>query len=389
MMRLKPLPTSEYVGRIARLQEELKKEGLDVWVGYSSECESAITRYLAGFWPFFDFAGIVVPAEGKAVLVTGGPESLEFARIFSRIPEICVNPLFVESSPPEWIPEVSGESFATIISRVCDRVPKRVGLANWNIFPHVLLEDLKAAVPKAEFVPADGALLRVRMIKSDAEIPYIIESYRITEEAMKAALASAKSGMREWELEAIARSTMVKMGAEATSYPVWVCSGPNTTLSLCRSTDKPIQDKELVQFSFGAKYMGYCGNMCRAFSIGEPPAGARKLMEVGLEALNYTLGAIKPGVRGGDVFDGYYKILAKHGFEKFTLYGPAHGTGTSEVEGLWLAREADFVIQPNMLFNADIWLSDGEHGLRYEDGILVTNTGIKELTGYRREIIVL
>ena len=40
-----------------------------------------------------------------------------------------------------------------------------------------------------------------------------------------------------------------------------------------------------------------------------------------------------------------------------------------------------------MVFNVDIWLSDGEAGLRYEDGILVTETGVKELTTYKREII--
>jgi Xaa-Pro aminopeptidase len=59
------------------------------------------------------------------------------------------------------------------------------------------------------------------------------------------------------------------------------------------------------------------------------------------------------------------------------------------VEGLWLAKNADFTIQPNMLFNVDIWLSDGTHGLRYEDGLLVTDAGIRELTSYRREVIIL
>jgi Xaa-Pro aminopeptidase len=43
----------------------------------------------------------------------------------------------------------------------------------------------------------------------------------------------------------------------------------------------------------------------------------------------------------------------------------------------------------NMVFNIDIWLSDGENGLRYEDGILVTKSGIRELTSYRREVIIL
>ena len=193
-MGMEPLPESEYLDRIARVQRELKAEGLDVLVGYSSECESATSRYLTGFWPFFDFAAVMVPAKGRAVLVTGGPESLEFAQEFAKGVDICVNPLFVETSPPEWVPEVSGEGFETLLPRVCGGRPQRVGVANWNIFPHVAFEEMKEAAPEAEFVPADDLLLRVASIKSDAEIPYIAEAYRITEQAMKAALEAAEPG---------------------------------------------------------------------------------------------------------------------------------------------------------------------------------------------------
>ena len=389
-MRIESLPDSEYERRICRVQEELRNEGLDVLVGYSSECESGTSRYLTGFWPFFDFAAVVVPVQGKAILVTGGPESLEFAKKFSCVPEICVNPLLVETSAPDWVPEVHGESFASILPRACNgAAPKRIGVANWNIFPEILFNDLRSAVPGGKFVPADDLLLRVQRIKSEGEIPYIVEAYRITEGAMKAALEAAEPGKREWELEAVARSSMVLAGAEGMSYPAWVCSGPNTHLSLCRSTDRAIKKNELVQFTFGAKYMGYCGNMCRPFSIGQPPAATRKLTDVALEAMNYAIATIRPGLPACEVFKGYYSILARYGYENFTLYGPAHGTGSSEVEGLWLAEKADFVIQPNMLFNVDIWLSDGKRGLRFEDGLLVTESEVRELTSYRREVIIL
>jgi Xaa-Pro aminopeptidase len=388
-MRLNPLPSQEYAHRVQRLQTELKKEDIDAFVGYASECESATSRYLTGFWPFFDFASVIVPQEGKAVLVTGGPESYEFAKVFSQSGDIRINPLLVETSAPDWVPEVSGEGFATILPRACGYTPKRIGIGNWNIFPHILLEDLKKAAPGAEFFPADEIILRVESIKTEEDIPYIIEAYRITQEAMIRALDAAEPGKQEWELEAVARSAMLQMGAEGTPYPAWVCSGPNSILSLCRSTDRKIQRNEVVQFTFGTKYMGYCGNMCRPFSIGEPPPAARKLMEVALEAVHYALQAIRPGVKAYEVFAGYYEILACYGFENFTLYGPAHGTGHSEVEGLWLAKEADFTIKPNMLFNIDIWLSDGSYGLRYEDGVLVTQDGLRELTDYRREVIVL
>jgi Xaa-Pro aminopeptidase len=388
-MRLPPLPVSEYEGRISRLQAELARAGLDVFVGYSSESESAISRYLSGFWPFFDFCSVVVPVKGKPVLVTGGPESFEFASRFARGVGVRINPLLVESSPPEWVPEVSGESFRTLIPSICGSTPRRVGVGGWNIFPHVLFEDLRTAAPNAEFVSADDVILRVEAIKSEAEIPYIVEAYRITEEALKAAMNAAKSGKREWELEAVGRQKMLELGAEGTPYPLWCCSGPNSTLSLCKSTDRAIQKNELVQFSIGAKYMGYCGNMCRPFVMGKAPKEARKLMEVCLEAVHYSLRAIRPDKSAHDVFQGYYDILARYGLEKFTLYGPAHGTGHAEVEGLWLADKADFSIKPNMLFNIDIWLSDGTYGMRYEDGVLVTADGLRELTSWRREVIEL
>ncbi len=386
-MRLKPLPASIYKKRIKKLQEKLQAEDIDLFVGYSSECESATSRFLTGFWPFFDFTAVLVPAQGNAALITGGPESYEFAKSFAQSVDIYINPLLVETSAPDWVTDAPGEDFSQIIAKVCASVPGRIGLGNHNIFPFNLLEDLKKACPSSEIVPADNLLWEVQAIKEDEEIPYIIEAYKITEKSLMAALNEAAPGKREWELEAKAKSEMVLMGAEGTPYPPWVCSGPNTTLSLCRSTERAIQKNELVQLTIGTKYMGFCGNMCRPFALGKFPPKAKKLAEAALESVHYVLDTIKPGMESHKLFEGYYNILSKYGYQDFTLYGPAHGTGHAEVEGLWLSKDSDFIIKPNMLFNIDIWLSDQEYGMRFEDGILITSQGIKELTSYRREVI--
>ncbi len=388
-MRTQMIPDSDYERRVARLQEEMVKADLDVLVTYSSESEPASSRYLADFWPFFDFAGVVVPREGPAALITGGPESFEFAQQFSRIKNLHIHPAFVESSAPDWVPEVEYEDFKSILSAVCEGPVRRIGVTDWNIFPYAIFVDLQQAAPEAKMIPADDVLLRVRAIKSEYELAVIRKAYRITEQAIIDALNGVSEGQTEWEIETQAHITMRRMGAEGTSYPIWVCSGPNTHQSLCRSTNRRIKRNELVQLTFGARHMGYCGNMCRPFSIGDPPEKAHKLMSVALEGVEGALRDIRPGVAAREVFKNYHDTLARYGFEEFTLYGPAHGTGTSEVEGLWLGAGSDTVIQPGMQFNVDIWLSDGEYGLRYEDGILVTENGIEELTSFRREIIIL
>jgi len=388
-VRTPMIPDADFERRILRVQEELAQSNLDVLITYSSESEPASSRYLADFWPFFDFAGIIVPREGEPALVTGGPESYEFAGQFSRIKNLHIHPLFVESSAPDWVPPVTYEDFQSILTTVCGQMPQRIGVADWNIFPQLIFEDLHRSAPSAQICPADDLLLRAKSIKSDYEIAVIRQAYQITEQTMIEVLNSVSEGQTEWEIEARAQAAMRRMGAEGTSYPIWVCSGPNTRQSLCRSSHRRVKRDELIQLTFGARYMGYCGNMCRPFVIGKASERARELMSVALEGVHGALRDIRPGARANDVFQNYYDTLAKYGFEQFTLYGPAHGTGSSEVEGLWLGSGSDLIIQPGMQFNIDIWLSDGQIGLRYEDGILVTADGIEELTSYRREIIEL
>ena len=262
-------------------------------------------------------------------------------------------------------------------------------MADWNIFPHPIFADLQHAAAGAEIVPADEVLLRTKCIKSPYEIAAIRQAYWITEQAMIEALDSVAEGMAEWEIEAGAHMTMRRLGTGGDVLPdlgLLRAEHPSEPVPLHQPAD---QGNELVQLTFGARHMGYCGNMCRPFAIGRMPDRARDLMSVALEGVTRrAAGHPARRVRQGRVRQ-LLQNPAKYGFEQFTLYGPAHGSGSSEVEGLWLGAGSDLIIQPGMLFNVDIWLNDGEYGLRYEDGLVVTEDGIEELTAYRREIIEL
>jgi len=75
------------------------------------------------------------------VLITGGPESFEFAKRFSPLPVIRINPL-CRDLRAGVVPKVQGESFKTLLPGRVRRTPKRIGVANWNIFPQILFADL-------------------------------------------------------------------------------------------------------------------------------------------------------------------------------------------------------------------------------------------------------
>jgi len=383
------IPKEEYKQRTARVQEVMKKRGLDLLIGYGCECESANIRYLADFWPSFDFAGVVVPAEGEPFLVTGGPESQWFAESFSKIPDVRINPRFVETSAPDWIPEAESGDFTKILKPLLDTGKiNTIGLANTNIIPHAIYLDLEKALRGKTIVTADDVMFEVRATKSEAEFDILREANRITEAAMKEAIDFCEPGVMEWQVEARARKVMYEMGGEGTSYAIWVCSGPNTRNSLCRSTERVLEQGDLVQLTFGTKYKGYCGNMCRPLTFGTPKPEYERLMSVGLQALNQAIDMMAPGVDSRNIFQAFDGLLAKHGMQKWALYGPAHGTGTQECEGPWLDGKKPIILEPGMAFNVDIWLSDGVQGIRYEDAVIITDKGPEQLTGYRREIIV-
>ena len=87
MEDIKLIPQSEYDERIHKVQAELQRRGLDGLFPFGSEAEPQFVRYFSDYWPAFESAGVLIPAEGQALLLIG-PESLTYAQVRTKIPEI-------------------------------------------------------------------------------------------------------------------------------------------------------------------------------------------------------------------------------------------------------------------------------------------------------------
>jgi len=251
------------------------------------------------------------------------------------------------------------------------------------------MKEVEIGANDAEIVNADQLIMKVRWFKSDREIEILKKAYQITEKAMQKTVEIIKPGIREWEIEANWRANAYMLGAEGTSFPIWVTSGPNCYQSLSKSTERIISANEVVQLTFGAKYGGYCSVMCRPVVIGEIPQKHKDMIRVAQECVDETISMIKPDVAFATVYDQFQEKLSKEGFSGTNLYGPAHGTGMQECEGPWVDNRTDLRFKPNMAFNVDIWISDGTFGVRIEDGIVITKTGVEQLSSWNRGPIFL
>lgn len=382
------LPKQEYEARIKNVQRLMRARGIDLLIAHACECESATVRYLSNFWAVFDFVGVLVPVEGKPILLTGGPESYDFSVQFAQIDDVRVHPLYVETCAPEWDKPTNPWTFGMILEELRGHIAiRKIGIANVNTIPHEIYADLERGANGAEIVPAEDIILDLRAHKSDGEIELLKKAYSITEKAMIETSKMIRPGVRERDMLNHWKALSYEMGAEGFGYPCWVTSGPNTFQSLCKSTDREIGKNEMIQFSVGAKYNGYCGNIGRVAVIGKLPERHMDMIKIAKECLDETILSMAPGVAFASVYDKFQARLNRYGFGGLSLYGPAHSTGLQECEAPWVDNRTARILEPNMVFNIDIWIADNKYGVRLEDGVLITEKGLEELTTWHRDVI--
>lgn len=379
------LTAQEFKDRTLRAQEVLAKTDLDAFLVFSTESEPAGVRYFSNYWPSFETAGVLIPRSGDAALIIG-PESLTFASANSRLSNIIQTMDFRESSQPDY-PGSAHPDWKQILDRFGIR---KLGITGFHMFPYTIMTNIAGALGGMEhIVNADAILRPVTMKKSALEIECLRKSARISELGFKAILENIKPGMTEAELCGIATAAMLANGAEATGYPIWCCSGPNSNQAISRPTLRKVQCGEIIHFSIGAKVEGYSSSIGRPVVLGKCPDEIRKFMQVGLDALNMTFDIMRAGVYAADVAKKVHSYIREQGYGDAILYGPAHGCGQMECEYPFLETSSTYTLEENMTFMADMFLHRGDMGFRWEDGLIVKNGPAEQLSSLGRQINIL
>lgn len=387
------IPQEEFRQRIRNVQEQMNKQGLDLLLAYGNEAEPQYVRYLSDYWPSFETAGVLVPAQGEAMLLIG-PESLTYAADRSTLGTIRLLKAFRESSEPEY-PEKKLDTFESVIDECMQgRKPKRMGIAGLSLMTvgvhGALLESLKA-LGDVRPEKADDLLNDLRMIKTENELACMREAARITRETFDYVLEQIRPGMTESQVVGLALGKMHELGAERESYPMWVLTGEGGNQAISRARHKVIQPGDLTHIQIGARVAGYASSIGRAVVFGKASREQRELMEAGYAGQRAVIDVLRAGVPAADVARHYVKSMEAIGYGDWLLYGPCHGNGLMEGEAPWIETSSDWILQENMTFCLDIFLGNNQlkTGLRMEDVIRITDTGVEELTNYPRKLFEL
>jgi Xaa-Pro aminopeptidase len=375
------IPHVEFPRRWTAVQEQMARRDLDLLVAYADDRAvfgPAHARWLADFPVHFEPCCVVLAQHGEPILLCG-PESDQYALTRSRIRDVRVLREFTH--PDEDYPFSHIEGLEQVVKGLGVDA-QRVGLAGRSLMGWDVLDAFRRALPDAEWSDAEGLLMGLRAVKSEAEIAVTRKAYEIAQIGMDAAVAVIRVGVSERAVAAEAESAMRRAGAEGTGIDTIVAAGPNTRPILARSTLRAIGAGELVLLTVAPHYEGYHAAIGRPVLVGQVGAEVEAAAEAAQRAQEACRAALRPGVEGRAVEAVGRRVMEEAGLGDYFLYSGVHSVGVIEFEPPIFGPSSAARLQAGMVISVAIPVFNAPWGgLRVEDGYLMTERGCERLSG--------
>jgi Xaa-Pro aminopeptidase len=116
--------------------------------------------------------------------------------------------------------------------------------------------------------------------------------------------------------------------------------------------------------------------------MGKAEGEKKEIVEFCLKMHNWTTENLKAGIKADVIPKQFLQMFKDAGYEKNYVYGPCHGTGMIEVEAPWMETSSEYMLQKNMTFQVDTFVSGSTFGCRWEKGIAIKEGGVESYTDY-------
>lgn len=246
-----------------------------------------------------------------------------------------------------------------------------------------LFEGIRREAPRIDYTIADPVTAGCRMFKSPAEIALMQRANDITIEAFKAAAATLREGMTQYEFGANVSAAFRALGSSGGAL---IGFGQYTAFPHGSIQPQKLKEGDIVLMDGGCAVEGYQSDVTRTFIFGRPTQRQKDVWELERRAQDAALAAARPGVPCEAVDAAARKVITGAGFgPDYKLPGlphrTGHGIGMDGHEWTNFVRGNKTPIQPGMCFSDEPMIAIyGEFGIRLEDCLHITESGPKLFT---------
>ncbi|MFL5495179.1 MAG: M24 family metallopeptidase [Gemmatimonadales bacterium] len=364
-----PIGHEERRTRIEKAQRLMAEQGVGAIL---IEPGSSMVYYTGVGWSASErtFA-LVIPARGEPGWVC---PAFEEARARELIPSGGEVRTWQEDESP----------FRLIAGLLQDRrvATGRVGLEEQVRF--FLMDALRKEASGAELVSATPVTAGCRMYKSPAELALMQRASDMTIAAFKAAFATLRAGMTQYDLQGNMLAALRRVGGD----DPWALVGFGKYSAFPHGTVQPQQLKagDIVLLDSGCALHGYQSDITRTTVFGKPSARQTEIWNLERRAQDAAFAAAKLGVPCEAVDAAARKVITDAGFgPDYRVPGlphrTGHGIGLDGHEWTYFVRGNTTPIAPGMCFSDEPTIAIyGEFGIRLEDCLYITEEGPKFFT---------
>ncbi len=363
----------EHRRRVAALQEEMAREGLDALMLTAAPDIFYVTGFLTRFWesptrPWF----VLVPAQGDPVAVI--PE----------IGAVAMRATWVEDVRTWNAPDLEDDGLGLLADALRDIGARRVGVPmgpeTHLRMPLGDFERLRGLAAPMEFVDATMPLRRVREVKSQAEIDRIRAACAAAEAAFARAADYAGPCV---PLDAAFRgfqAACLDAGADWVSYVAGGAGPGGYPDVISPATVRPLAEGDVLMLDAGAVCGGYFCDFDRNFAIGSASDETRRAHAALVAAAEAGLAAAKPGMTAAELHRVLADALRRAGAQP--LGGRlGHGLGVSLTEWPSLMPGDGTVLREGMVLTLEPGVSlPGGRIMVHEENIVLRADGAEALT---------
>jgi len=374
--------------RLARVRSEMARYGVDalilsdpINIRYATGtrnmqvfCQrNAPSRYLlltAGRSILFEFTGCLHLGEGYSTVDEVRP---------STTASFVAAGADIAKREQSWAAEMS-DTIAELVG-----TGATLGLERLNAGTSIALRESGLRI-----VDAQQAVEMARAIKSSEEMKCIKASLRATEIGVAKLREAIVPGMTENELWSVLHQAVIAQNGDYCETRL-LSAGRRTNPWFQETSSNVIRENELVALDTDVVGChGYYSDFSRTFHAGpgKPSDAQKTLYKVAHEQVQYNMGIIKPGMSFRDYSDQAWNIPDAYNSNRYYL--SAHGVGMTG-EYPYLYHHGDFsdagydgTIEPGMTLCVESYIGEehGEEGVKLEQQILVTDSGIELLSHF-------
>lgn len=253
------------------------------------------------------------------------------------------------------------------------------------------LSYLREALPGVEFVDGSQVFAKLRIRKDADEIAKMKKAAEIAQDALRQTLKVVREGINEKEIANELVIQLLRSGSDLKlPFEPIVAIGENSANPHAVPYDRPLKKGDVMLIDWGANFKGYYSDITRTFTLGDVDPEILTIAKLVQEANTAGRNAGKPGLAAGVVDQVARSVITAAGYGEAFTHRTGHGLGMESHEGPYIFGENTQILEKGMTFTVEpgIYLP-GKGGVRIEDDVVVTESGLESLTDLPRQILPL